>query len=248
MAYTIIFAPLIGFLIAGLFGRKIGDLGSQIITSSLIFLSAIISCYYLYQFIIGSDALNFVIFNWISSGQLNLNWSIYIDTLTAVMLVVVTSVSFLVHVYSIGYMSHDPDKPRFMSYLSLFTFAMLMLITSDNFLQLFFGWEGVGLASYLLIGFWFKKPSANAAAIKAFVVNNSKTNLTTENYIGIAAEAISDGATGKINIAGGINSSQTGLTTSRTYYVQKSGDVGLTSSIPNVVAGTSISSTQIIVR
>jgi len=171
VAYTIIFAPLIGFLIAGLFGRKIGDLGSQIITSSLIFLSAIISCYYLYQFIIGSDVLNFVIFNWISSGQLNLNWSIYIDTLTAVMLVVVTSVSFLVHVYSIGYMSHDPDKPRFMSYLSLFTFAMLMLITSDNFLQLFFGWEGVGLASYLLIGFWFKKPSANAAAIKAFVVN-----------------------------------------------------------------------------
>ncbi|EMH80214.1 NADH dehydrogenase subunit L [alpha proteobacterium HIMB114] len=171
MAYTIIFAPLIGFLIAGLFGRKIGDLCSQIITSSLIFLSAIISCYYLYQFIIGSDVLNFVIFNWISSGQLNLNWSIYIDTLTAVMLVVVTSVSFLVHVYSIGYMSHDPDKPRFMSYLSLFTFAMLMLITSDNFLQLFFGWEGVGLASYLLIGFWFKKPSANAAAIKAFVVN-----------------------------------------------------------------------------
>ena len=171
MAYTIIFAPLIGFLIAGLFGRRIGDLSSQIITSSLIFLSAIISCYYLYQFIIGSDVLNFIIFNWISSGQLNLNWSIYIDTLTAVMLVVVTSVSFLVHVYSIGYMSHDPDKPRFMSYLSLFTFAMLMLITSDNFLQLFFGWEGVGLASYLLIGFWFKKPSANAAAIKAFVVN-----------------------------------------------------------------------------
>ena len=171
MAYTIVLAPLIGFLIVGLFGRKIGDLGSQIITSSLIFLSAIISCYYLYQFIIGSDVLNFIIFNWISSGQLNLNWSIYIDTLTAVMLVVVTSVSFLVHVYSIGYMSHDPDKPRFMSYLSLFTFAMLMLITSDNFLQLFFGWEGVGLASYLLIGFWFKKPSANAAAIKAFVVN-----------------------------------------------------------------------------
>ena len=125
----------------------------------------------MYEFINGSDALNFVIFKWISSGDLNLNWSIYIDTLTAVMLVVVTSVSFLVHVYSIGYMQHDPDKPRFMGYLSLFTFAMLMLITSDNFLQLFFGWEGVGLASYLLIGFWFKKPSANSAAIKAFVVN-----------------------------------------------------------------------------
>ena len=171
MAYLIIFSPLLGFLIAGLFGRKIGDLVSQVVTSSLVGLSAIISCYYLYIFISGSEALNFVIFNWISSGSLNLNWSIYIDALTAVMLVVVTVVSFLVHVYSIGYMSHDPDKPRFMGYLSLFTFAMLMLITSDNFLQLFFGWEGVGLASYLLIGFWFKKPSANAAAIKAFVVN-----------------------------------------------------------------------------
>ena len=171
MAYLIVFSPLLGFLIAGLFGRKIGDLVSQVVTSSLVGLSAIISCYYLYLFISGSEALNFVIFNWISSGSLNLNWSIYIDALTAVMLVVVTVVSFLVHVYSIGYMSHDPDKPRFMGYLSLFTFAMLMLITSDNFLQLFFGWEGVGLASYLLIGFWFKKPSANAAAIKAFVVN-----------------------------------------------------------------------------
>ena len=151
MAYLIIFSPLLGFLIAGLFGRKIGDLVSQVVTSSLVGLSAIISCYYLYLFISGSEALNFVIFNWISSGSLNLNWSIYIDALTAVMLVVVTVVSFLVHVYSIGYMSHDPDKPRFMGYLSLFTFAMLMLITSDNFLQLFFGWEGVGLASYLLI-------------------------------------------------------------------------------------------------
>lgn len=171
MAYLIIFSPLLGFLIAGLFGRKIGDLISQVVTSSLVGLSAIISCYYLYLFISGYEALNFVIFNWISSGSLNLNWSIYIDALTAIMLVVVTVVSFLVHVYSIGYMSHDPDKPRFMGYLSLFTFAMLMLITSDNFLQLFFGWEGVGLASYLLIGFWFKKPSANAAAIKAFVVN-----------------------------------------------------------------------------
>ena len=171
MAYIIIFSPLLGFLIAGLFGKKIGDLSSQIITSLLVFISAALSCYFLYHFINGSEVLNFIIFNWISSGDLTLNWSIYIDTLTAVMLVVVTSVSFLVHVYSIGYMSHDPDKPRFMAYLSLFTFAMLMLITSDNFLQLFFGWEGVGLASYLLIGFWFKKPSANAAAIKAFVVN-----------------------------------------------------------------------------
>ena len=171
MAYLIVFLPLLGFLISGLFGRKLGDFISQFLTSSLIFISASISTYYLYLFINGSDVLNFVIFNWITSGDLKINWSIYLDTLTAVMLVVVTSVSFLVHVYSIGYMSHDPDKPRFMGYLSLFTFAMLMLVTSDNFLQLFFGWEGVGLASYLLIGFWFKKPTANAAAIKAFVVN-----------------------------------------------------------------------------
>ena len=171
MAYLIIFLPLLGFLITGLLGRKIGDFASQFITCSFVFVSTALSFFYLYLFINGSSVLNFVIFNWITSGDLNLNWSIYIDTLTSVMLVVVTSVSFLVHVYSIGYMHHDPDKPRFMGYLSLFTFAMLMLVTSDNFLQLFFGWEGVGLASYLLIGFWFKKPSANAAAIKAFIVN-----------------------------------------------------------------------------
>ena len=171
MAYLIIFLPLIGFLISGIFGKKLGDFFSQIITSSLVLISAIISCLYLYLFINGSEVLNLVIFKWISIGNINLNWSIYIDSLTAVMLVVVNLISFLVHVYSIEYMRHDPNKPRFMSYLSLFTFAMLMLITSDNFLQLFFGWEGVGLASYLLIGFWFKKPSANTAAIKAFIVN-----------------------------------------------------------------------------
>ena len=171
MAYIIIFSPLLGFLITGLIGRKIGDLASQLITCFLVFISTVLSFLYLYYFINGSDELNFVIFKWISSGDLSLNWSIYIDSLTAVMLAVVSSVSFLVHVYSIGYMQHDPDKPRFMGYLSLFTFAMLMLITADNFLQLFFGWEGVGLASYLLIGFWFKKPSANSAAIKAFIVN-----------------------------------------------------------------------------
>ena len=171
MAYLIIFSPLLGFLISGLIGRKIGDFASQFITCFLIFVSTVISFFYLYLFINGSGVLNFLIFKWIASGDLNLNWSIYIDTLTSVMLVVVTSVSFLVHIYSIGYMQNDPDKPRFMGYLSLFTFAMIMLVTSDNFLQLFFGWEGVGLASYLLIGFWFKKPSANAAAIKAFIVN-----------------------------------------------------------------------------
>ena len=108
---------------------------------------------------------------WITSGDLQVAWTLRVDTLTAVMLVVVTTVSSLVHLYSIGYMDEDPYRPRFFAYLSLFTFAMLMLVTADNLVQMFFGWEGVGLASYLLIGFWFKKPSANAAAIKAFVVN-----------------------------------------------------------------------------
>jgi NADH-quinone oxidoreductase subunit L len=125
----------------------------------------------LYQVIANQYEENIVIATWINSGSLDVNWSMLIDPLSAVMLVVVTSVSSLVHIYSIGYMSHDPHKPRFMAYLSLFTFAMLMLVTSDNFIQLFFGWEGVGLCSYFLIGFWFKKESANAAAIKAFVVN-----------------------------------------------------------------------------
>ena len=112
-----------------------------------------------------------LIYKWISSGDFDVNWSIYIDPLTSVMLIVVTFISSIVHFYSIGYMSHDPHKPRFMAYLSLFTFAMLTLVTADNFLQLYFGWEGVGLCSYFLIGFWYKKSSANAAAIKAFLVN-----------------------------------------------------------------------------
>ena len=171
MAYLLIFLPLVASFVAGFFGRTIGDKKSQLITCSAVTISAFISIYYFFDVALGKQIYNYKIINWISSDKLILNWSIYIDTLTSVMLVVVTSVSALVHIYSIGYMSHDPDKPRFMSYLSLFTFMMLMLVTSDNFLQLFFGWEGVGLASYLLIGFWFKKPSANAAAIKAFVVN-----------------------------------------------------------------------------
>ncbi len=111
------------------------------------------------------------VFTWISAGELKIDWSLRIDTLTAVMLVVVTTVSAFVHLYSIGYMEEDPYRPRFFGYLSMFTFAMLMLVTADNLVQLFFGWEGVGLASYLLIGFWYHKPEANAAAIKAFVVN-----------------------------------------------------------------------------
>jgi len=172
MYSAIVFLPLIGFLIAGLFGRAIGAKASEYITSGLVIVSALLS--WVAFFSVGySDAPleQHVILRWITSGALDVTWSIRVDTLTVVMLVVVNSVSALVHVYSIGYMHHDPHRPRFFAYLSLFTFAMLSLVTADNLLQMFFGWEGVGLASYLLIGFWYKKPSANAAAIKAFVVN-----------------------------------------------------------------------------
>ena len=171
MELSIIFLPLIASIISGFFGKYIGDRNSEIVTSVLVSISALLSIFVLYQVIVNQYEENIVIATWISSGSLDVNWSMLIDPLSAVMLVVVTSVSALVHIYSIGYMSHDPHKPRFMAYLSLFTFAMLMLVTSDNFIQLFFGWEGVGLCSYFLIGFWFKKESANAAAIKAFVVN-----------------------------------------------------------------------------
>ena len=171
MEISIIALPLIASIISGFFGKFIGDRNSEIITSLLVSISAIFSILVLYEVIVNQYEENLLIAKWISSGSLEVNWSMKIDSLSAVMLVVVTSVSALVHIYSIGYMSHDPHKPRFMAYLSLFTFAMLMLVTSDNFIQLFFGWEGVGLCSYFLIGFWFKKDSANKAAIKAFVVN-----------------------------------------------------------------------------
>ena len=171
MEISIIVLPLLASIISGFFGRSIGDRNSEIITSLLVTISAILSSIVLYDVIANQYQENIIIAKWISSGSLDVNWSMKIDPLSAVMLVVVTSVSSLVHIYSIGYMSHDPHKPRFMAYLSLFTFAMLMLVTSDNFIQLFFGWEGVGLCSYFLIGFWFKKDTANAAAIKAFLVN-----------------------------------------------------------------------------
>ena len=171
MEISILFLPLVASIIAGFFGKYIGDKNSEYVTSGLVSVSALLSIFTLYQVIANQYEENIVIATWINSGSLNVNWSMLIDPLSAVMLVVVTLISSLVHIYSIGYMSHDPYKPRFMAYLSLFTFAMLMLVTSDNFIQLFFGWEGVGLCSYFLIGFWFKKESANAAAIKAFVVN-----------------------------------------------------------------------------
>ena len=171
MEISLLFLPLIASIISGFFGKYIGDRNSEIITSLFVIASALLSISIFYNVIINGYENNIVIASWINSGTLNVNWSIKIDPLSSVMLVVVTTISALVHIYSIGYMSHDPHKPRFMAYLSLFTFAMLTLVTADNFLQLFFGWEGVGLCSYFLIGFWFKKDTANAAAIKAFLVN-----------------------------------------------------------------------------
>ena len=171
MEISLLFLPLVASITSGFFGKYIGDRASEIITSLFISISAILSLILFYNVIVNHYESNVVISTWINSGSLNVNWSIKVDALSSVMLVVVTLISSLVHIYSIGYMSDDPHKPRFMAYLSLFTFAMLTLVTSDNFLQLFFGWEGVGLCSYFLIGFWFKKDSANAAAIKAFIVN-----------------------------------------------------------------------------
>jgi len=171
MYYAIVFLPLIGFLIAGIFGRQIGARGSEVLTTSLLGVSAVLSWVALFDVGFGSGATRVQIMQWMQSGDLVVDWALRIDTLTAVMLVVVNTVSALVHLYSMGYMHEDPHRPRFFAYLSLFTFAMLALVTADNLLQMFFGWEGVGLASYLLIGFWYQKPSANAAAIKAFVVN-----------------------------------------------------------------------------
>ncbi len=170
MEYAVIFLPLLGSIF-GYLSKYFGDYFSLIITNLFIFISSILAILIFYNGIVNNDYGNYLIFEWVSSGEFVVNWSINIDPLSAIMLVVVSVVSFLVHFYSIGYMRHDPDKPRFMAYLSLFTFSMMILVVSDNFLQLFFGWEGVGLCSYLLIGFWYKKNSANKAAIKAFLVN-----------------------------------------------------------------------------
>ena len=170
MEYAIIFLPLIGSILGYIF-KSISKFFSEITTSIFVSLSAILSLIVFWDGIQNNVYGNYKIFEWVSSGNFVANWSINIDPLSSIMLVVVTFISALVHIYSIGYMSHDPHKPRFMSYLSLFTFSMLALVVSDNFLQLFFGWEGVGLCSYLLIGFWYKKETANNAAIKAFIVN-----------------------------------------------------------------------------
>ncbi len=166
-----VFLPLLAAIIAGLFGRVIGDRGAQVVTSGALVISFLLSLVIFYEVAIQGETRDILLFTWVTSGALEFAWALQFDTLTAVMVFVVTIVSGVVHVYSIGYMAHDPHIPRFMAYLSLFTFAMLMLVTADNFAQLYFGWEGVGLCSYLLIGFWYTRPAANAAAIKAFLVN-----------------------------------------------------------------------------
>jgi NADH-quinone oxidoreductase subunit L len=166
-----VFLPLLAALVAGLGNRMIGNVAAKVVTTGALFASCAIAWTVYFNYMHGASAQVVPVLDWIRSGDMVVDWSLRIDTLTAVMLVVITSVSALVHLYSWGYMAEDPSQPRFFAYLSLFTFAMLMLVTADNLVQMFFGWEGVGLASYLLIGFWYHKPSANAAAIKAFVVN-----------------------------------------------------------------------------
>ena len=182
MIQAIVFLPLIGALVAGLLGRTIGHRPSEYLTTGLLIIAAVLSWIVFLPVAFGGGlvgamadghtaVLKVDLMRWIQVGDMDLRWTLRVDTLTAIMLVVVNTVSSLVHLYSIGYMADDPHRSRFFAYLSLFTFAMLMLVTADNFLQMFFGWEGVGVASYLLIGFWYTKPSANAAAMKAFVVN-----------------------------------------------------------------------------
>ena len=168
----IVFLPLAAALVAGLGNKQLGFVPAKVITTGALFVSCALSWPIFIAYLGGhTPATVTPVLHWMTSGDLSVDWALRVDALTATMLVVITSVSALVHLYSWGYMAEDPDQPRFFAYLSLFTFAMLMLVTADNLVQLFFGWEGVGLASYLLIGFWFQKPSANAAAIKAFVVN-----------------------------------------------------------------------------
>ena len=169
---ALVFLPLAAAIVAGLGNRAIGNFAAKLVTTGALFISCILAWPIFLGFLGGHDAAHVVhVLSFIDSGALKVDWALRVDSLTAVMLVVVTTVSSLVHLYSWGYMGEDPSQPRFFAYLSLFTFAMLMLVTADSLVQMFFGWEGVGLASYLLIGFWYEKPSAQAAAIKAFVVN-----------------------------------------------------------------------------
>src|SRR5476651_293197 len=171
MDVALVFLPLIAAAIAGLFCRFVGARGAQAVTCLAMLASLALAGVVFNDVSLHGHTRTTELFTWFQTGSFEAHWALRVDQLTAVMLIVVTGVSSMVHVYSIGYMHGDPSVPRFMSYLSLFTFCMLMVITADNFMQLFFGWEGVGLCSYLLIGFWYDRPSANAAAIKAFIVN-----------------------------------------------------------------------------
>ena len=173
-AIFIVLAPGLAAVVAGLGQRFLGDKGSMAITTTIVIAAAVLAGWQFFAWSLGGQsgaAHTIVLANWLNVNTFIADWAIRIDALSVTMMFVVTSVSAIVHTYSIGYMSDDPHRARFFAYLSLFTFAMLMLVTSDNFIQMFFGWEGVGVASYLLIGFWYKKASANSAAIKAFVVN-----------------------------------------------------------------------------
>lgn len=172
MCLILVFSPLFGFFSAGLFGRFLGSRGSALITTFCLAVSAFLSIFFFFEIgLFKNSAVYLEVGSWVTSESLQLNWGFLFDSLTAIMCLIVTSVSFLVHVYSVEYMSHDPHFPRFMSYLSLFTFFMLILVTADNLLQMFLGWEGVGLCSYLLINFWFTRVQANKAAIKAMLLN-----------------------------------------------------------------------------
>src|SRR5690349_8019497 len=171
MTIAAVFLPLLGAFIAGFFGRWVGDRGAQIVTCAGVGIAAIFGVLLFVQVALNGQNVSTDLATWIDTGDLQVQWALRFDALSAVMVAVVTVVSAMVHIYSVGYMAHDKGIPRFMAYLSFFTFFMLMLVTADNFVQMFFGWEGVGLCSYLLIGFWYDRDSANAAAIKAFVVN-----------------------------------------------------------------------------
>lgn len=171
MYLTVVFMPLIGAIISGFFGRYIGRIGASIITTISVTISTLLSFLIFYEVALSGSPCYITLFPWIDSGMFHVSWGFLFDSLTSVMLIVVTFISSMVHIYSISYMEQDPHVPRFMAYLSLFTFFMLMLITGDNFIQMFLGWEGVGLSSYLLINFWYTRIQANKAAMKAMIVN-----------------------------------------------------------------------------
>ena len=171
MSIAAVFLPLVAAFIAGFLGKWIGDRGAQLVTCGAMSLAGLCGILTFYDVTVLGHGRIIDLFTWITVGESQIRWALRLDTLSAVMVMMVSVVSAAIHIYSIGYMAEDKSIPRFMAYLSFFTFFMLALVTADNFVQMFFGWEGVGLCSYLLIGFWYDRESANAAAIKAFVVN-----------------------------------------------------------------------------